>query len=115
MKAAEGWRLRINVHSPEAFPVRVEQVAQRYILERMPKRHSTSRGYKRELQIIQRHWGGRVLPMKAYEVEQWLKTLKSRSTGQLFAPKTMAHIKNMLRILHDCAMIWEYIPVGRIQ
>lgn len=112
MRATEGMRLRIN--NPAASPtVTIEQVAQRYMLERMPRRHSTSRGYRRQLGIIQHCWGTRTLPLKAYEVEQWLKTLNSTSTGKPFAPKTRAHIKNMLHILHDCAMVWEYIPVGR--
>jgi integrase len=112
MKAAEGFRLRIN--RPEDAPaVTVEQVAQRYILERLPSRHSTSRGYKRKLDIIQRDLAKKALPLKAYETEQWLKMLKSEDTGQPFAPKTKAHVKNVLHILHDCAMVWEYIPVGR--
>jgi integrase len=112
MRAAEGMRLRIN--NPEASPaVTVGQVAQRYILERMPRRHSTSRGYKVKLKIIQRDWGTKAFPLKAYEVEQWLKTLKSPSTGKVYAPKTKSHIKNLLSILHDCAMLWEYIPVDR--
>jgi len=111
MKAAEGVRLRIN--KPEDVPaITIEQVAQRYILERMPKRHSTSRGYRRKLDIIRRDLGKNALPLKPYEVDQWLKSLQSEG-GKLFAPKTKAHIKNMLHILHDCAMIWEYIPVGR--
>ncbi len=111
MRTAEGIRLRIN--SPDDLTaVTVEQVAQRYILERMPKRHSTSRGYRRKLDIILFGLGKKPLPLKPYEVDQWLKTLKSVD-GRPFAPKTKAHIKNMLHMLHDCAMIWEYIPVGR--
>ena len=81
MRAAEGMRLRIN--NPEASPaVTSDQVAQRYILERMPRRHSTSRGYKGKLKIIQRDWGTKTFPLKA-EVEQWLRTLKSTSTGNV--------------------------------
>jgi integrase len=112
LKASEGMRLRIN-NPEDCHGVTVEQVAQRYILDRMPKRHSTSRGYKRTLGIIRRCWGSRTLPLKPYEVDQWLKTLTSANTGMQFAPKTKAHIKNMLHMLHDCAMTWEYIPVGR--
>jgi len=112
MKASEGMRLGIN--DPEAVPpVTIEQVAQRYILERMPQRHSTSRGYKRTLGIIQRAWGTKTLPLKAYEVDSWLTGLESAYTGGPFAPKTKAHIKNMLHMLHDVAMLWEYIPTTR--
>jgi hypothetical protein len=43
-RAAEPMRLRIN--SPKESPsITLERVAQRYILERMPTRHSTHRGY----------------------------------------------------------------------
>jgi integrase len=31
----------------------------------------------------------------------------------VYAPKTKSHIKNLLGILHDCAMLWEYVPVDR--
>src|SRR5207248_2438878 len=51
MRKAEGFRLRINKVEDLPTAVTVEQVAQRYILERMPSRHSTSRGYKRKLDI----------------------------------------------------------------
>jgi hypothetical protein len=101
MKKSEGMRLRIN--TPDVLlPVNVEQVAQRYILGRMPSRHSTSRGYKRKLNIIiiLRDLGMKSLPLKPYEVDQWLKTLKSEGSGKLFAPKTKTHIKNVLHMRH---------------
>jgi integrase len=111
MRAAEGMRLRIN--NPEASPtVTVEQVAQRYIRERMPMRHSTQHGYMSVLRIVRRDWGTRSLPLKAHEVQLWLKSLNS-STGNPLAPKTKANIKHMLHMLHDVAMVWEYISVGR--
>ncbi len=112
MRKAEGIRLRIN--SPDVtHAVTVNQVAQRYILERMPARHSTSRSYKGKLKIICQHWGNKPLPLKAYEVEQWLKTVKSPVTGDVYAPKTRKHIKDMLAMLHDAAMCWEHIPPQR--
>jgi integrase len=111
MRAAEGMRLRIN--NPEASPaVIVEQVAQRYILERMPKRHSTRDGYMSVLKAVRRDWGKKILPLKAHEVELWLRSLKS-TKGKPFAPKTKANIKHMIHMLHDVAMLWEYIPVER--
>ena len=111
MRAAEGMRLRIN--NPEASPtVTVEQVAQRYILERMPTRHSTNRGYMGKLKIVRNVWGRRALPLKPYEVEAWLKTLKS-TKGKPYSPKTKAHLKNMLVILHESAMFFGYVPPER--
>ena len=58
--AAEPFRLRIN--SPEAESgITLEKVAQRYVLERMPSRHSTSRGYRGKLKIVLSKWGARTL------------------------------------------------------
>jgi integrase len=112
MKAAEGKRLQIN--DPEAIPtVTVEQVAQRYILERIPPRHSTSRGYRGKLKIIRRDLGSKTMPLKPFEVEQWLKTVESPVTGKVYAPKTRKHIKDMIAMLHDAAMFWQYIPAER--
>jgi integrase len=110
-RACEGLRLRIN--NPAASPtVTVEQVAQRYILERMPRRHSTKDGYTSVLKTVCRDWGSRVLPLKAHEVDIWLKLLDS-AKGKPLAPKTKANIKQMIYMLHDVAMLWEYIPVQR--
>lgn len=112
MKAAEGRRLQIN--DPKAIStVTVQQVAQRYILERMPLRHSTSRGYKGTLKIICRDLGSKTMPLRPFEVEQWLKTVKSPVTGEVYAPKTRKHIKDMIAMLHDAAMFWQHIPSER--
>lgn len=89
MKAAEGKRLQIN--DPEAIPtVTVEQVAQRYILERIPPRHSTSRGYRGKLRIIRRDLGSKTMPLKPFEVEQWLKAMKSPVTGEVYARRLVS-------------------------
>ena len=110
-EAAEPMRLRIN--SPEETPVvTVEQVVKRYVKERMPTRHSTHRGYTGKLKIVRRVWGEQALPLKPYEVEAWLKTLKS-AKGKPYSPKTKAHLKNMLVILHEAAMFFGYVPTER--
>jgi integrase len=64
------------------------------------------------LNTVRRDWGAKILPLKAHEVELWLKLLKS-TKGKPLAPKTKANIKQLIYILHDVAMIWEYIPVER--
>jgi len=112
MRKSEGMRVRIN--NPNVLPpVTVEQVAQRYILERLPLRHSTSRSYRGKLKIICRDLGSMPMPLKPFEVERWLKTVQSTVTGKVYAPKTRKHFKDMIAMLHDAAMFWEYIPTGR--
>ena len=84
------------------------QVAKRYVLERMPSRHSTSRGYRGKLKIVLAAWGDHSLPLKPYKVEAWLKGLKS-SKGRLYSKKTREHLKAMLYMLHDAATFFEYL------
>jgi integrase len=111
-RKAEGMRLRINAIDVLP-PVTVEQVAQRYLLERIPERHSTSRGYKVKLKIICRDLGNKPMPLKPFEVEQWLRTVKKLNSNDVYAGKTRGHIKDMISKLHDMAMFWEYIPLTR--
>jgi integrase len=106
-EAAEPFRLRIN--SPEAESgITLEKVAQRYVLERMPSRHSTSRGYRGKLKIVLSKWGAEILPLKPHKVEAWLKSLKSNK-GTLYSKKSREHIKSMLFMLHDAAVFFEYL------
>jgi integrase len=48
-----------------------------------------------------------------FKVFSHCSTSNAFSGRGVFAPKTKAHIKNVLHILHDAAMLWEYIPVQR--
>jgi integrase len=109
--AAEPIRLRINAPE-EATAITTLQVAERYRKERMPQRHSTSRGYEVKLKIVLEKWGNDSLPLKPYEVEAWLKELRT-AEGKTYSPKTLSHVCNMLTILHDAAMFWGYLPIER--
>lgn len=110
MRAAEGMRLRIN--NPEAtLAITLDQVADRYVLERMPSRHSTSRGYLGKLKIVRAAWGKHALPLNPAEVELWLKELKN-TKGALYTKKSRKHLKSILLILHDAAMFFRYLPIG---
>jgi integrase len=112
MRKSDGMRLRIN--SPDiAPPITVVQVAQRYLLERLPERHSTSRGYKVKLKVICRDWGNKPMPLKPFEVEQWLKTVKKLRSEEVYAGRTREHFKALISTLHDLAMFWEYTPLTR--
>jgi integrase len=108
MKASEGMRLRIN--NPVATPaITLDQVADRYELDRMPARHTTSRGYKGKLKIIRAKWGKHTLPLNPAEVEHWLKTVEY-TQGVFYSKKSREHLKSILVILHDTAMFFGYLP-----
>jgi integrase len=95
---------------PEA--VTLNRVADRYEAERMPVRHTTSRGYKGKLKIVRAAWGKHALPLNPDEVEFWLKELKS-TEGTLYSKKSRENLKSMLCIIHDAAMFFRYLPIGR--
>jgi integrase len=87
-------------------------VVNRYEAERMPVRHTTSRGYKGKLKIVRAAWGKQALPLNPDEVEFWLKELKS-TKGTLYSKKSRENLKSMLCIIHDAAMFFRYLPIGR--
>jgi len=91
--------------------VTLNPVADRYVLERMPSRHSTHRGYLGKLKIIRAHWGQHALPLNPDEVEFWLKELKT-AQGVLYTKKSREHVKSLLVILHDAAMFFRYLRIG---
>jgi hypothetical protein len=64
----------------------------RYIKERMPERHTTSRGYLGKLKIIRAKWGTSVLPLSPSAVELWLKGAK-KVNGELYSKKSRGHLK----------------------
>jgi len=113
MRAAEGMRLRINSTKP--FPTAtVEQVVMRFLAERMPERHKTSREYRSILEgKIIPTWGAKEMPLQPYDVKLWLDGLRFLKTGQPLSPKTKSHVKHMLHAIHESAMLWGIIPVGQ--
>jgi len=109
--AAEPIRSRIN--SPAQTPVSLitlDRVADRYVKERMPTRHTTSRGYRGKLKIVRAEWGKSALPLSPSAVELWLKDVK-KANGELYSKKSRNHLKNILQILHEAAMFFEMIPI----
>jgi integrase len=93
--------------APEA--ITLDRVADRYVKERMPVRHTTSRGYKGKLKIIRAKWGQNAMPLNPNEVEPWLEELKS-TKGTLYSKKSRRHLRNMLALLHKAAMFFGYYP-----
>jgi integrase len=108
-EAAQPIRLRVfGPASSAVSTVTVKDVAIRYEKERMPQRHSTSRGYKGKIKIVLAKWGKHAMPLKPYKVEAWLKTVKTKK-GRLYSKKTREHLKAMLYTLHDAATFFEYL------
>jgi integrase len=105
-RAAETLRLALNPENPNHGVVTFGTLIDRYLAEELPDRYSTRVSYGSYLRNhIRRKWAeypiSRVKPLA---VEEWLKQLK-------LAPKTRAHIKNLMRILFNCAMRWELIEI----
>lgn len=108
IRASEGIRLKIN--SPASRPaITLNAVAQRYIAEKMPTRYATRKCYQKYIDnYILPTWGAySVSEIKAYPVERWLKTITT------LCPAAKGTVRTVLRILLDCAMLWEYSEVGR--
>jgi integrase len=108
--AAEPARSKINSQAelpPGAMTV--SHVCERYIRERMPERYSTRRMYLCNLNnhVLPR-WGDLPIAslLRPYDIELWLRQLE-------LSPKTKNNLKSLLSMVIDCAMLWEYLPIGR--
>jgi integrase len=104
-RAAQTLLLSINAENPNSGVVTFGAVIDRYLVEELPNRHSTARGYQCWLKNhIRPKWGEYPIDqIKPLAVEQWLKGLD-------LAPKSKGHLKNQMRILFNCAMPWELLP-----
>lgn len=102
-KAAGYLRLKANADNPTAQLVYLTDIASKYIDEELPElRHSTGHAYRFYLNnYITPKWGEYMLEeIRPMAVELWLKELN-------LAPKTKNHLKNLMRVLFNCAMRWE--------
>ncbi len=111
-RATDRVRAQVNGESNQAEQrgMLMSELIKKYQAERMPARKSTARGYASKLRnhIIPR-WGNvpvAVMVDSAYEVDQWLKEFKG-------SPKSKVHLRGLLSILIDYAMLIRAIPVGR--
>jgi integrase len=90
--------------------VTVGTLVDRYMLEAMPERYSTSQSYKTYLNgYIKAQWGDQdlvTLGQNPFWVEKWLRELPK-------APKTKAHIKGLMHRLFEYGMKWRMIPIQR--
>ncbi len=106
-KAAERLRLSANPDNPQATEVTFRALAEKYRTDELPElRHSTQLAYSSYLDIhILPKWGDYPLDaIKPFAVEQWLKTLS-------LARKTRGSIHNLMRLLFNAAMRWEFVEI----
>jgi integrase len=109
-KAAEALRLTLNSDYKPTTTATIGTLVNRYILEAMPERYSTSQSYKSYLNgYIKPKWGDHdlvTLGQNPFWVEEWLRELPN-------APKTKAHIKGLMHRLYEYAMKWRMMSIQR--
>ncbi len=109
-KAAEALRLSLNTDYVPTAATTVGTLVDRYVLEAMPERYSTSQSYKSYLNgYIKPQWGEHdliALGRNPFLVEKWLRELPN-------APKTKAHIKGLMHRLYEYAMKWRMMVIQR--
>jgi integrase len=106
-KASESLRLSANPDNPQATQVTFRALAEKYRTDELPElRHSTQLAYSSYLDThILPKWGDYSLDaIKPFAVEQWLKTLS-------LARKTKGSIHNLMRLLFNAAMRWEFMNI----
>lgn len=106
VRAAEHLRLGANADHPNARTVTFGALIDRYMAEEMPERFSTRRAYKSKLLThIKPKWGSyAIADVKPFAVSEWLKGLQ-------LASKTKAHLRNLMRVLFNYAMLWELVSL----
>jgi integrase len=106
LRAAEHMRLAANPENPNGRLISFAALIDRYIAEEMPTRFSTRAAYRSYLECyVKPKWGQySICTVKPFAVQTWLKSLP-------LAPKTKAHIRNLMSVLFNHAMLWELIEI----
>jgi len=106
LRAAEHKRLTANPDNPNGHSITFGALIDRYIQEEMPQRFSTRASYLAYLRNhVKPKWGRyRLGDVKPFAVREWLKRLS-------LAPKSKVHIRNLMRILFNAAMLWELLEI----
>ena len=104
---ANAARLRLYNQDRNAIPT-VRQLIAQWREEKMSKRHSTcyADNSRLETHILPRWGDSLITELKARPVELWLRELK-------LAPKTLVHLRALIRQLWDYAMWLEAVPEQR--
>ena len=105
LRATEG--LQITPKKPTDGAT-VKTLAARYEVERLPSRRSTARVYRSWLHnYVLPAWGeSQISDVKPLPVEQWLHGLE-------LSPKSKSHVRNMLHLLIDFAMLCGIMEIAR--
>jgi integrase len=104
-RAAEGLRLTVNQDNP-GLDVTFGGLADKYMLEKLPRRYSTASKYRSWIiHHIKPRWGDYpIVKVKPLPVEEWIEQLD-------LAPMSKGHVRTMMHILFRWAMKWELIEV----
>lgn len=108
LKKAEYLRVMANPDHMIGGTISFGALVERYLALELPElRHSSAHAYRSYLAnwIVPKWAEYAITEVKAFAVEQWLKSLD-------LAPKTKGHIQNLMRVLFNCAMRWELINLG---
>ncbi len=100
-KAADALRLEVNAELPQAVPVTVGTLVDRYLgdsYEMSRLAFSTRKSYTTHLKAwVKPKWGDHTLQqVRPMAVEQWLRDLS-------LAPRSKVHLRNTMHVLFECA------------
>lgn len=106
--AAESFRLAAT-SEPQSENVLFGALIDRYIREKLPRRHSTASKYRSWItHHVKPKWENfPIRKVKPLLVEEWLTSLG-------LAPKSKGHVRSIMHILFNWAMKWEYIDIDRM-
>lgn len=109
-KAAESYRIMANPDQPTARGLTFGGLIDQYVRDELTLLEwPTQKGYLAYIENwIRPKWGDyRIGDVKPFGVEQWLNAIKA------LQPKSKGHIRTVMQSLFNCAMRWEFYPVGK--
>jgi len=107
-RAAESFRIAVNSEKQNDH-VLFGALVDRYMREKLPKRHSTASKYRSWItHHVKPKWEHfPIRKVKPLLVEEWLMSLD-------LAPKSKGHVRSIMHILFNWAMKWEYIDIDKM-
>jgi integrase len=108
-------RAKINSEETPKAVIAFGTIIERYLNEEIPTRFSTNHSYLSYINNhIQPQWGGvSVSKVTPLAVRDWLKHAKDKKGKRELAGKTKGHIRGLMHILFDRAMLWGYVPIQK--
>jgi len=107
-RAAESFRIAVNSEKQNDH-VLFGALVDRYMREKLPKRHSTASKYRSWItHHVKPKWEHfPIRKVKPQLVEEGLMSLD-------LAPKSKGHVRSIMHILFNWAMKWEYIDIDKM-